>query len=99
MRMTSPRCLYEHALYVKGKDEDILIVCLYVEVFIFSRSNPSLFEEFKRMMTEKFEITISDLWHIISVLKLRKMTKAYLFSKKATQKKYSRSLRCMIASP
>ena len=38
------KCPYEHAFYVKEKDGDILIVCLYVDDLIFTRSNPNLFE-------------------------------------------------------
>ncbi|KAM1977528.1 hypothetical protein ACFX16_014315 [Malus domestica] len=51
------KCHHEHALYVKIKDEDILIVCLYVDDLIFTGSNPSMFEEFKRVMTKEFEMT------------------------------------------
>ncbi|KAH9695599.1 hypothetical protein KPL71_022832 [Citrus sinensis] len=51
------KCPYEHALYVKEKDGDILIVCLYVDDLIFTGSNPSLFEEFKRVMIKAFEMT------------------------------------------
>lgn len=51
------KCQYEHALYVKEKDGDILIVCLYVDDIIFTGSNPSLFEEFKRVMIKEFEMT------------------------------------------
>ncbi|KAJ4709756.1 Retrovirus-related Pol polyprotein from transposon TNT 1-94 [Melia azedarach] len=48
---------YEHALYIKIKDEDILIVCLYVDDLIFTGSNPSLFDDFKNTMTKEFEMT------------------------------------------
>ncbi|KAH9782617.1 hypothetical protein KPL71_008982 [Citrus sinensis] len=51
------KCPYEHDLYVKEKDEDIFIVCLYVDDLIFTGSNPSLFEEFKRVMIKEFEMT------------------------------------------
>ncbi|KAH9681167.1 hypothetical protein KPL71_026862 [Citrus sinensis] len=51
------KCPYEHALYVKEKDGDILIVCLYVDDLIFTGSDPSLFEEFKRVMIKEFEMT------------------------------------------
>ncbi|KAM1492578.1 hypothetical protein ACFX13_025100 [Malus domestica] len=51
------KCPHEHALYVKVKDGDIRIVCLYVEDLIFTGSNPSMFEEFKRVMTKEFEMT------------------------------------------
>ena len=48
--------LYENAFYVKGKNKDILIVCLYVDGVIFTRSNPSLFQEFKRVVIKEFEM-------------------------------------------
>jgi len=37
--------------------EDILIACLYVDELIFTGNNPSMFEEFKKEMTEEFEMT------------------------------------------
>ncbi|XP_070682343.1 uncharacterized mitochondrial protein AtMg00810-like [Malus domestica] len=51
------KCPHEHALYVKVKHGDILIVCLYVDDLIFTGSNPSMYEEFKRVMTKEFEMT------------------------------------------
>ncbi|KAE8727985.1 hypothetical protein F3Y22_tig00004899pilonHSYRG00012 [Hibiscus syriacus] len=51
------KCPYEHALYIKIKDEDILIVCLYVDDLIFTGSNPSMFNEFKDVMMKEFEMT------------------------------------------
>ncbi|KAE8656127.1 hypothetical protein F3Y22_tig00117010pilonHSYRG00118 [Hibiscus syriacus] len=41
----------------KIKDEDILIVCLYVDDLIFTGSNPSMFNEFKDAMMKEFEMT------------------------------------------
>ncbi|KAH9671981.1 hypothetical protein KPL70_017541 [Citrus sinensis] len=43
------KCPYEHALYVKEKDGDILIVCLYVDDLIFTGSediDPTFFKSF-----------------------------------------------------
>ncbi|KAE8707741.1 hypothetical protein F3Y22_tig00110377pilonHSYRG00343 [Hibiscus syriacus] len=51
------KCPYEHALYTKNKDEDILIVCLYVDDLIFTGSNPSMFNQFKDVMMKEFEMT------------------------------------------
>ncbi|KAG6481043.1 hypothetical protein ZIOFF_057635 [Zingiber officinale] len=39
-----------------SKDKDILIVCLYVDDLIFTRSNPSMFGEFKEAMTKEFKM-------------------------------------------
>ena len=51
------KCPYEHALYVKEKHGDIVVACLYVDNFIFTGSNPSLYEEFKGVMIKEFEMT------------------------------------------
>ena len=51
------KCPFEHAFYVKEKDGDILIVCLYSDDLIFMGTNPSLFEEFKWVIIKEFEMT------------------------------------------
>ncbi|KAG6470191.1 hypothetical protein ZIOFF_071248 [Zingiber officinale] len=51
------KCPYEHALYIQSKDKDVLIACLYVDDLIFTGSNPSMFGEFKEVMTKEFEMT------------------------------------------
>jgi hypothetical protein len=48
---------YEHALYFQIQNGDILIVYLYVDDLIFTGSNRSMFEEFKKEMTKEFEMT------------------------------------------
>jgi hypothetical protein len=51
------KCPNEHAMYVKTKNGDILIVCIYVDDLIFTGSNPKMVEEFKKAMIMKFEMT------------------------------------------
>ena len=51
------KCPHEHVLYVKIKEGNILIVCLYVDDLIFTGNNPNTFEEFKKAMTREFEMT------------------------------------------
>jgi hypothetical protein len=42
------KCPYEHAIYVKIKDNgDTFIVCLYMDDLIFTRNNPKMFRDFK----------------------------------------------------
>uniref|UniRef100_A0A803PIF8 Reverse transcriptase Ty1/copia-type domain-containing protein n=1 Tax=Cannabis sativa TaxID=3483 RepID=A0A803PIF8_CANSA len=48
---------YEHALYIKIKNEDTLIVYLYVDDLIITGSSSSMFEEFKKDMAKEFEMT------------------------------------------
>ena len=51
------KCPYEHALYFKIKDGDVLIICLYVDDLIFTGNNLSMFEDFKKAMVKEFEMT------------------------------------------
>lgn len=48
----------KHALYIKNKnkDKDILTICLYAIDLIFTRSNPSIFGDFKKVITKEFEM-------------------------------------------
>ena len=51
------KCPYEHTLFVKsGEHGRLLIVCLYVDDLIFTGNCPIMFEEFKRSMTDEFEM-------------------------------------------
>lgn len=51
------KCPYEHTLYTKVSGDGIMIVCLYVDDLIFTGNNPRMFEEFKRAMSQEFEMT------------------------------------------
>lgn len=51
------QCPYEHALYVKKNNGNLLIVALYVDDLIFMGNNGEMIEEFKRAMTREFEMT------------------------------------------
>jgi hypothetical protein len=37
--------------------ENILIVCFYADYLIFTGKNPSMFEDFKKAITQEFEMT------------------------------------------
>ena len=41
----------------KSKNNDVLIVCLYVDDLIFTSNNPSMFNKFKEEMINEFEMT------------------------------------------
>jgi hypothetical protein len=52
------KCPHEYVIYVKiKKNDDILIVCLYVHGLIFIGNNPKMFEDFKQAMIKEFEMT------------------------------------------
>lgn len=49
---------YEHALYVDvNVNGDIMFICLYIDDFIFTNNNHMMFEDFKKKMTEEFQMT------------------------------------------
>jgi Reverse transcriptase (RNA-dependent DNA polymerase) len=48
---------YEHALYVKIKNGDKLMMSLYIDDLIFMDSSDEMIEEFKRAMKSEFEMT------------------------------------------
>jgi len=61
------KCPYEHTIYVKKEvDTNILFVCLYVDDLIFTGSNPTMFEDFKKSMVQEFKMTdISLMAHFL----------------------------------
>lgn len=45
-------------MYVKKEDDgSILFACLYIDDLIFTSNNPTMFEDFKKIMVQEFEIT------------------------------------------
>ncbi|WVZ02572.1 hypothetical protein V8G54_023378 [Vigna mungo] len=51
------QCTYEHALYTKKSEKDMMVVALYVDDLIFTGSNTKLIKEFKEAMEKEFEMT------------------------------------------
>ena len=76
----SSKCLYEHALHIKVQNINILIVCLYVDDLIFTGSNPSMFEEFKKDMAKKFELTDIGLMSYYLGIKVKQEDKGILIT-------------------
>ncbi|KAL0320407.1 UNVERIFIED_CONTAM: Retrovirus-related Pol polyprotein from transposon RE1 [Sesamum radiatum] len=50
-------CLYEYALYVKKDKGDILCIYIYVDDLILAGSNPHMYESFKKVMAQEFEMS------------------------------------------
>jgi len=68
------KCPYEHVMYVKKEaDGSTLFVCLYVDDLIFTSNNPTMFENFKNSMVQKFEmIDIGLMTHFIGLEVMQK---------------------------
>lgn len=44
------KCPYEHTLYIKRKGVGVLMVCLYVDDLMYTESDVSMIENFKKSM-------------------------------------------------
>ena len=51
------QCPYEAALYVKEEQGNLLLVALYVDDLFFMGNNEEMIKEFKKEMTQEFEMT------------------------------------------
>ena len=47
----------EPSLYIKTQEQDLLILCLYVDDLICISTNQSIFEDFKKAIIVEFEMT------------------------------------------
>jgi Reverse transcriptase (RNA-dependent DNA polymerase) len=65
------QCHYEHTLYVKDENGDMLVVVLYVDDLIFTDSNYEMVDEFKRVMKSEFEMTGLGLMSYFLVLEIK----------------------------
>ncbi|XP_044473188.1 receptor-like protein 43 [Mangifera indica] len=82
-------CPHEYSLYVKSyKNEDLLLVYLYVDDLIFTGNNQRLFEEFKKAMSQEFEMTNIGLMSYYLGLEV-KQTQGRIF---ISQKSYAREI-------
>jgi hypothetical protein len=57
------------------KNVNILLVCLYVDDLIFTGNNPSMFEYFKKAMTQEFEMTDIGLMSYYLAIEVKQMEK------------------------
>ena len=65
------QCPYEHAIYVKARKEEILVVALYVDDLIFMGNSQRLVDQFKVAMTSEFEMTDLGLMRYFLGLEVR----------------------------
>ena len=74
-----------NTLFIKVEDEGkMLIVCLYVDDFIFTGNDGVMFEEFKKSMMIEFEMFDLDMMHYFLDIEIVQSTNGIFIS----QKKY-----------
>ena len=84
-------------LFIKKKDDDILLVQIYVDDIIFGSTNDSFYKEFSLDMQSEFEMSMMGDLNYLGY-KLSKPTKAYLSTKPSTAKNWSKDLGWKIQS-
>ncbi|VVA35907.1 PREDICTED: Retrovirus-related Pol poly from transposon, partial [Prunus dulcis] len=83
------KCPYEHTLYTKKNSQgEILIVCLYVDDLIFTGSNAQMCDNFKMIMSQRFEMTDLGLLHFFLGIEVKQNENGIYIS----QKKYAKEL-------
>ncbi|GKV53076.1 hypothetical protein SLEP1_g59622 [Rubroshorea leprosula] len=82
------KCPHEHALYVKeDKIGGFVLVCLYVDDLIFTGNNANMFEEFKKAMTQEFEMTDIGLMSYYLGIEVKQNEDGIFISQEAYAKK------------
>ncbi|GKV18362.1 hypothetical protein SLEP1_g28758 [Rubroshorea leprosula] len=82
------KCPHEHALYVKeDKTGGFMLVCLYVDDLIFIGNNANMFEEFKKAMTQEFEMTDIGLMSYYLGIEVKQNEDGIFISQEAYAKK------------
>ena len=82
------QCPYEDALYVKEKQGNLLLGALYVDDLIFMGNNEDVIEDFKKVMTQEFEMTDLGLMRFFLGIEV-KQDKSGIF---ISQKTYANSI-------
>ncbi|GJY96187.1 retrovirus-related pol polyprotein from transposon TNT 1-94 [Tanacetum coccineum] len=95
------QCPYEHALYVKKNEGNVLFVALYVDDMIFMGNNKQLIKDFKEVMTWEFEMTNLDMMNYFLGLEVKQGESGISFSQEAYTKeilKKSKMVDCNLVS-
>ena len=68
------------------KTEISYFFCLYVDDLIFTRNNPSMFEDFKKAMTKEFEMTFIGLMAYYLGIEVKQMEDGIFISQEGYAK-------------
>ena len=79
---------YEHALYIKIKNQDVMIICLYVDDLIYTGNNPCMFKEFKNTVIREFEMTDIGLMAYYLGIKVKQKKEGIFISQESCAKRY-----------
>ena len=88
----STRCKNKYVLYKMKLNENLLLVCIYVDDLIFIGNNPSMFQDFKNDLSKEFDMTDIGLMAYYLGIEINKWRMEFSFLNKPMQKTCSRSL-------
>ncbi|KAL0355686.1 UNVERIFIED_CONTAM: Retrovirus-related Pol polyprotein from transposon RE1 [Sesamum radiatum] len=77
------RCLHEYALYVKKDKGDILYICIYVDDLILTGNNQHMYENFKKVMAQEFEMSDMGLMSYYLGLEVKQRSDGIFISQEA----------------
>ena len=83
----------------KEKNGDILIVCMCVDDLIFTGSDPSLFEEFKRVMIKEFEMTDIRLMAYYLIIEVKQKEEDIFISQESYAKEILKKFKMNYCKP
>ncbi|KAI0524425.1 hypothetical protein KFK09_003794 [Dendrobium nobile] len=92
------KCYYEHALYIKNMNKDVLIICLFIDNLIFTENNQMMFQELKQAMTNEFEMIDIRLMAYNLGIEFHQMKDGIFISQESYAKEMLRSSRWIIAN-
>lgn len=65
------KCLYEHTFFTKTRDgRNFIIVCLYVDDFIFTGNDSAMFDKFKKSIMIEFDMSNLGMMHYFLGIKM-----------------------------
>lgn len=82
------KCPSEHTLFTNTREGNILIVSLYVDDLIFTRSNEVMCDEFKKSMMLEFEMSdLGKMRHFLGVEVKQSLDGIFIY-----QRRYAREV-------
>ncbi|KAJ3676856.1 hypothetical protein LUZ60_002580 [Juncus effusus] len=93
------QCPYEHALYVKMQNGDILLVTLYVDDLICTGNNHHIIDDFKKAMAREFEMTDLGLMSYFLGLEVKQSNDGIFISQEVYAKEILRRFKMEDCNP
>ncbi|KAL1321588.1 hypothetical protein AAHE18_14G137900 [Arachis hypogaea] len=93
------RCIHEYALYVKEERGNLLFVCVYVDDLIFIGNNQIMFEEFKKVMAQEFEMSDMGLMSYYLGIEVKQIEDGVFISQQAYARELLKKLNMLDCNP